>query len=162
MPPSISVDGRLPHPTIITCNQPLPLRILITKLNESSATIFLKLIELVLVSNTITRAHQLERKDSGSFVLMSRSNLRQALVPPDTQSQSRKEIEVDASMWNQIPLPNTVPPTFDTCNLSRSYDLDIKVGLSWGSGNNINVSRKPLPLAISIGYTKTWPLSSVF
>ena len=140
IPPSVSIDGRLPHPAIITCNQPLPLRILIARLNDSSATIFLKLIELVLVSNTITRAHQLERTDAGSFVLMSRSNLRQVLQTVDGKSQSKKDMEIDSSMWNHLPLPNTIAPTFETCNLSRSYFLDIKVGLSWGMENHINVS----------------------
>ena len=139
VPPSISFDGRLPDPSIITCNEPLPLRVLITKLNESPATIYLQLIELVLVSNTTTRAHELQRTDTGSFVLMSRCNLHIPLRPSD-KSQSSKELEIDPTLWNQAPLPNTVAPTFDTCNLSRKYLLDIKLGLSWGSGGQINVS----------------------
>lgn len=50
-----------------------------------------------------------------------------------------KDMEVDAKLWNQIPIPNTVAPSFETCNLTRSYSLEIKVGLSYGSSNNINV-----------------------
>ena len=142
IPPSIAFDGRLPDPAIVTCNQPLPLRVLITKLNESNATIFLQLIELVLVSSTDTRAHELRRTDNETLVLMSRSNLRLALRCSDGRSQIGKEMEIDASLWNHIPIPNTVAPTFDTCNVSRKYMLDIKVGLAWGSGANINVSWK--------------------
>ncbi|KAL8825479.1 MAG: hypothetical protein Q9191_004391 [Dirinaria sp. TL-2023a] len=138
VPPSIAFDGRLPDPAIITCNQPLPLRVLVTKLNESTATIFLRLIELVLVSSTTTRAHELQRNDTGTFVLMSRSNLDLALRCSDDRSQKGREMEIESTLWNQIPLPNHIAPTFDTCNLSRTYVLDIKVGLSWGTGGNMN------------------------
>ena len=50
-----------------------------------------------------------------------------------------REAEIDAKLWNQIPIPNTVAPSFQTCNLTRHYSLDIKVGLSYGSSDNINV-----------------------
>ena len=62
---------------------------------------------------------------------------------PLQQSKSGKGdrvLEIDAKLWNQKTLPNTVTPTFDTCNLSRTYSLDFKVGLSWGDGKVINVS----------------------
>ena len=139
LPPSIAFEGRLPDPPIITCNEPLPLRLLVTKLNESHAHIYLKLIEIVLVSNTITRAHELERSDTGSFVLLSRSNLQVPLRPSEND-QNGKGVEIDAALWNHVPLPNTVAPTFDTCNISRNYLLDIKLGLSWGSGSQVYVS----------------------
>ena len=138
-PPSISFEGRLPDPPIITCNEPLPLRVLITRLNDTPARIYLQLIEIVLVSETTTRAHELERTDTNSFVLLSRSNLHSPLGPSN-KSESGKEMEIDDSLWNQAPLPNTVAPTFDTCNLSRNYLLDVKLGLAWGTGNQIHVS----------------------
>ena len=105
IPPSISFDGRLPDPAIVTCNEPLPLRVLITKLNDSPAVIFLQLLEVVLVSTTVTRAHELEREDSGNFILMSMSNLKLPLQCSETKPN---EMQIDPKFWNQIPLPNTV------------------------------------------------------
>lgn len=49
-------------------------------------------------------------------------------------------MEIDPALWSHAPLPNTVVPSFDTCNLSCKHWLDIKIGLSWGSGSRINVS----------------------
>ncbi|KAL8789447.1 MAG: hypothetical protein Q9195_006813 [Heterodermia aff. obscurata] len=135
IPPIISFDGRLPDPAIITCNEPLPLRVLITKLNDSPATIFLQLIEIVLVGITTTRAHELQREDVHNFIIMSLSNLT---VPLPATERSPNEMAVNPGLWNQIPLPNTVAPSFDTCNVSRRYTLEVKVGLSWGFGNKIN------------------------
>lgn len=139
VPPSISFEGRLPDPPIVTCNEPLPLRVLITKLNESPATLYLQLIELVLISDTTTQAHQLHRSDIGNFILVSLSNLHVPLRPLDN-SKGGKDMEIDPALWSHAPLPNTVVPAFDTCNLSCKHWLDIKIGLSWGSGSRINVS----------------------
>lgn len=70
---------------------------------------------------------------------MSMSNLKmpigsRPLMDPD------KDLEVDQQLWKQIPLPNTVAPSFETCNLTRRYELAIKIGLSYGSSSNINVN----------------------
>ena len=104
IPPLISFDGRLPDPAIITCNEPLPLRVLITKLNDSPATIFLQLIELVLVGITSTRAHELQREDFHNFIITSLSNLKVPLTP----ERNPNDMTIDPSFWNQIPLPSTV------------------------------------------------------
>ncbi|MCJ1428991.1 hypothetical protein MMC29_006904 [Sticta canariensis] len=137
IPPNVSIDSRLPDPAIVTCNEPLPLRVLITKLNGSLATIYLQILTIELIGHTNIRAHQLQRTDSVSWVIMSASNLRMPLGSRDNLGPG-KDMEIDANMWNQIPIPSTVAPSFETCNVTRNYSLDIKVGLSYGSSNNVN------------------------
>lgn len=140
-PPNVSVDGRLPDPAIITCNEPLPLRILVSKLNDSPATLFLQLLHIELVGYTNIRAHELRRQEVGSWMIMSSANMRMPLNDVIASEKESNVWDIDPKAWNQYPLPNTVSPTFVTCNLSRKYELHIKVGLAWGSGNNINVCR---------------------
>ncbi|KAI4216469.1 MAG: hypothetical protein LQ351_000958 [Letrouitia transgressa] len=131
IPPLVSIDGRLPDPAVVTCNEPLPLRVLITKLNDSPATMHLQLLHIELVANTTVRAHHLNRTNGTSWVIVSRSNMQTQLI------EKNKIMELDRSVWKDIPLPNTVAPSFDTCNITRSYTLDIKVGLSYGHGSTI-------------------------
>lgn len=50
-----------------------------------------------------------------------------------------KEMEIDSKFWKQVPLPNTVAPTFETCNLSRYYELEIRVGIGYGIPGNLKV-----------------------
>ena len=138
VPPNVSIDSRLPDPAIVNCNKPLPLRVLITMLNGGSATIYLQILIIELIGHTNIRAHQLQRTDSVSWVIMSASNLRMPLESRDTLGPGR-DMEVDAKMWNQIPIPSTVAPSFETCNVTRNYSLHIKVGLSYGSSDKINV-----------------------
>lgn len=139
LPPSIAVEGRLPDPAIIYCNEPIPLRILVTKQNDSPATIFLQLLHIELLGYTAIRAHELRRSEVTSFMIMSSSDMKIPLQKSTKSEKGDNVLEIDAKLWNQKSLPNTVTPTFNTCNLSRTYSLDIKVGLSWGEGRAINV-----------------------
>ncbi len=150
---SICIDARLPDPAIITCNEPLPLRIIITKLNESPATIYLQLLQIELVANTVVRAHHLSRENLTSTVLISKSNMRIRL------SEIDKVMEIDKGWWKDTPLPNTVAPSFDTCNISRTYFVIVKVGLTHGLGDQTFVRLYTISciLPIMISRTSTDP-----
>ncbi|KAL9006871.1 MAG: hypothetical protein Q9188_000402 [Gyalolechia gomerana] len=131
IPLLVCIDARLPDPAILTCNEPLPLRLMVTKLNDSPATVFLQLLQIELVAKTAVRAHHLSRVNLTSTVVISKSNMRMRLV------EQKRVMEIDKGHWRDIPLPNSVAPSFDTCNISRSYDLHVKVGLLHGFGEHI-------------------------
>ena len=137
-PPRISVDGRLPDPAILTCNKTIPLRVLIKKLNETSEILFLQIFQIVLIGFTKIRAHELERIEKSSWIVVSMANLQVPLGNSDTPVN--KDVELAGEMWNRAPLPNTVPPSFETCNLSRYYELEISIGLVYGTKGNMKVN----------------------
>jgi hypothetical protein len=127
--PFISVDARLPEPAILTCNREIPMRLIVKKLNDFQDPIYLQSLQISLVGNTAIRAHDVYRTESNSWVIMSKSNMGMALGSPSDPVDT--EIVIDDKMWRGQPLPNTVAPSFETCNISRSYQLDIRVGLSY-------------------------------
>ena len=135
-PPSeplrLEVDARLPNPPIVTCNEPLPLRIIVKRISDSPGPIFLQTLHIELVAYTNIRAHELSRKDCGSWVLVSVSNMRKQLGTATDPAGT--EVTVDNVHWKDRSLPNTVAPSFETCNLSRSYGLEVKLGIMAGSG----------------------------
>ncbi|KAI9925706.1 hypothetical protein ASPWEDRAFT_113742 [Aspergillus wentii DTO 134E9] len=147
-PPRLSADARLPNPSILTCNEPIPLRVLVKKLSESSETIFLQMLQIELVAYTHIIAHDLKRTESGSWVIMSRSNMGIPLGRGSDPVES--EWTVDPSMWNRTPLPNSVAPSFETCNISRTYEIEIRVGLSHGSVGNVKPQLIVLPLRMPV------------
>ncbi|KAL8941156.1 MAG: hypothetical protein Q9211_001930, partial [Gyalolechia sp. 1 TL-2023] len=138
IPLLVCIDARLPDPAILTCNEPVPLRIMVTKLNDSPATVFLQLLQIELVAKTAVRAHHLNRVTLTSTVVISKSNMGIRLT------EQKRVMEIDKGHWRDIPLPNSVAPSFDTCNISRSYELHVKVGLLHGSGDHIFVSSLPI------------------
>ncbi|ERF72099.1 hypothetical protein EPUS_02890 [Endocarpon pusillum Z07020] len=148
-PPIFQVDARLPNPSILTCNERLPLRILVQKLSESTETVFLSMLHIELIGYTHVRAHDLTRSESQSWVIMSQSNMNIPLGEPS--DPVGKEWKVPSRYWENKPLPNTVCPSFDTCNISRTYQLEVRVGLSHGGGSD---SLKPelivLPLRLAV------------
>ena len=148
--PKISVDGRLPDPAIITCNEPLPLRVIARKLNETSEILFLTLLQVELIGYTTIRAHDLTRKESSSWVVVSLANLKIPLGNSETPAD--RDMEVDQKLWTNIPLPNTVSPSFETCNLSRHYTLQIRIGLVYGRPGNMKVR----PFHSCTKHTLTW------
>lgn len=129
--PVLSVDTRLPNPPILTCNEPIPLRILVKKMSETSQSIFLQMVQIELISYTHIRAHDLERTEAGSWVLLSTSNM--AIPLGKGTDPVGTEWTVPSGLWDRIPLPNTVAPSFETCNVSRSYQLEVRVGFTHGS-----------------------------
>ncbi|KAH8785378.1 hypothetical protein F5883DRAFT_86012 [Diaporthe sp. PMI_573] len=130
-PPSIEISARLPHPAILTCNKPIPLRLLAKKLVETSAECYLVSFQIDLVGSTIVRCQDLVNTETTRWVVATRHGLAIPLQkgPGDAVGT---ETEVSNVLWNNSPLPNTVMPGFITCNLKRTYSLELKLGISWG------------------------------
>ena len=137
----VVVDARLPHPPIASCNEPLPLRILIKKISAASQPIYLHSVQVELIAYTSIRAHHLRRTEAGSWVIVSVGSLSKRLDKPDDPADA--EYAVDNVYWKSQPLPNTVAPTFETCNISRRYELEIRVGLSPSSSAESKVCDPP-------------------
>jgi hypothetical protein len=136
-PLRVSADARLPNPSILTCNEPIPLRLLVRKVSESFETIFLQMLQIELISYTHVVAHDLRRTEGGSWVLLSRSNMSIPLGRGGDPAGT--EWTLDPSVWNRIPLPSSVAPSFETCNISRNYELEVRIGLSHGSIGDMKV-----------------------
>jgi hypothetical protein len=129
-PPLLQVEARLPVNTIITCNEPLPLRILVQKLNETRAMVYLSTLQIELIACTHVRAHGLRRLDTSSWILTSKSNM--AVRIGGSNGEANVMWIVPSWLWENILLPDTVPPSFDTCNISRTYELNLTIGLTHG------------------------------
>lgn len=129
-PPLLQVEARLPVNTIITCNEPLPLRVLVQKLNPTPALVYLSTLQIELIARTHVRAHGLKRVETSSLILTSKSNMTVRIG--SSNDEAHVMWVVPSWLWDNIPLPDSVPPSFDTCNISRTYELDLTIGLTHG------------------------------
>ena len=147
-PPAFQVDARLPNPAILTCNETMPLRVLVSRLNDSDASVYLSMFQIELFGYTNVRAHDLKRTETGSWVLTSLANMNMPLLNNATD-KAQREWKLPAKLWD-FPLPNTVAPSFDTCNISRRYELEVRVGLAHGVASGVRPELIVLPLRLPV------------
>ncbi|OAK97678.1 hypothetical protein IQ06DRAFT_296000 [Phaeosphaeriaceae sp. SRC1lsM3a] len=148
VPPRISIDARLPNPAVLTCNQDLPLRLLMKNVSERTKGVYLQMLQIELIGYTKVRAHEVSRTESNSWILCSFSNMAIPIGMPSDPID--KEIPINPEYWSDKPIPNTVPPTFATCNLSRHYELEVRVGLGYGSYKHGEDQLVVLPLRLPV------------
>jgi len=147
-PPRFTVDARLPNPAILTCNQDIPLRILVKNLSERTKNVYLQMLQIELIGYTKVRAHEVHRTESNSWIVNSMSNMAIPLGAPTDPVGT--EVAINPEYWSDKPLPNTVAPSFETCNISRSYELEVRVGLGYGNYEHGRDQLTVLPLRLPV------------
>lgn len=128
--PSIEMSARIPHPAILTCNKPVPLRLIAKKLAPVDAEVFLIALQIDLIGQTIVRCQDLIHTEVTRWVVMSKQGLSIPVSRPGDALNSETVLPDD--LWRNIALPNTVMPSFVTCNL-RYVSL---IHLGWSSPTN--------------------------
>jgi hypothetical protein len=147
-PPRVSIDARLPNPAILTCNQELPLRLLLKNVSERNKNVYLQMLQIELIGYTKVRASDVSRTESNSWILCSFSNMAIPIGTPTDPVDT--EIPINPEYWSGKPIPNTVPPTFAICNLARHYELEIRVGIGYGSYKHGEDQLVVLPLRLPV------------
>ena len=64
--------------------------------------------------------------------------------------KSQREWKLPPRLWDNLPLPNTIAPSFDTCNISRRYELEVRVGLAHGVASGVRPELIVLPLRLPV------------
>lgn len=94
-------------------------------------------IQIHLFTYTEIRAHGQVKTIRGVVPVLNLGNLG---VPfGEDESPVDMALEADSGIWRGVCLPDTVPPSFRTCNIWRSYQLEIVLGLSHGPYGSIEV-----------------------
>jgi len=146
--PRLTVDARLPNPAILTANQDLPLRVLVKNMSERTKHVYLQMLQIELIGYTKVRAHEVSRTESNSWVIASMSNMQIPIGAPSDPVGT--EVPINPEYWSGKAIPNSVPPSFQACNLSRFYELEVRVGLGYGSYSPTDGQLVVLPLRLPV------------
>lgn len=149
VPIRFAVEARLPSPPILVPNDPLPLRLLVTKLDPFQEVIVMRSLQITLLGTTHISAHELVKDELHSWLLFSVASIHAPFgdenAPPNTL------LEVDPSLWRNKCLPDTIAPTFTTCNISRNYQLKLEIGLSRTHDDHIDILPLLFPIQVYSG-----------
>lgn len=94
-------------------------------------------LQFNLIGSTEIRAIDVARTETITWAMMTLQSLAIPIGSPG--DKLRTETILDKKLWDGVPLPNTVAPSFHTCNLSRRYELEVRVVLGYGSPGDIQV-----------------------
>lgn len=148
------VDVEVANGACLLLDHPIPLNVHITKLRNNTpadhdAHVFFNDFQSMLIETTHVRAKTSTETSEPCHIVQTMSNMRRLVFPADTPAGAR------TSLHNDIPiiagLPRAVTSTFEMCNITRSYKLEIRLGFQFGVEK---VSRKRRTISIIIQLTR--------
>lgn len=100
--------------------------------STTSNNITLYDFQSMIFETTEVRARGAVERLTRSWIVQTMANLQQPFTTP---SDERNRGSVDDSLWRPWAVPLFLTPTFETCNVSRDYKLEIRLGIGLGRDN---------------------------
>jgi hypothetical protein len=90
-------------------------------------------LQIMLKGYTYYKAQRSEQMDTQSWIIQSLCNIN---LPMGRGMDSiGTETDTSTSLWDSKILPESAVPSFNTYNMSRTYELDILLGFQYGSSS---------------------------
>ncbi|KAL4921176.1 hypothetical protein BDW62DRAFT_175087 [Aspergillus aurantiobrunneus] len=150
----LTVNAKLHNGSILSLGQPIPLAVEITSSNTNTnrtttTNITLHDFQSMLLETTKLRAPGAVHSSTRSWVVQTMANLRHPFVR-DTSHHEHSSVTVyklDNSLWSRHYVPLSLAPTFETCNIARAYELEVRLGIGIGGcATRIVEFRFPVPI----------------
>lgn len=129
---TVAFEARLPNPPILVPTEPIPLTLYLKRVSGSDGVIYVRSVQIMLGMTTFIAAQGFRRELGYLLPILNVGNLNITLPtnkdeiminPADLIQQSSQKAK-------GITLPDTVPPSFRTCNIARKYALVLQIGVS--------------------------------
>ena len=127
----VAFEARLPHPAILVPAQPILVTLYLKRDADSAGIVYIRSIQVMLGITTYVTAQGFQRELGYLQPILDVRNL--SLTLPANQN----EVAINpADLVQQGPsskgfaLPDTIPPSFRTCNIARKYTLVLQMGVS--------------------------------
>ncbi|KAL4940395.1 hypothetical protein BDV06DRAFT_196715 [Aspergillus oleicola] len=140
-PKAFEVKATLLNGPVLTQGQPIPLAVEIngTKTTPSSrlyhSDASLHDFQSMLLETTELSARGAIETNRRSIIVQTVSNLREPFLPTSTlesDQASTSRAALNHNLWTRHDVPDSLSPTFGTCNISRRYILNIRLGIQFG------------------------------
>lgn len=125
------IDAELLNGPCFCVGQHIPLIIKLTKLCGEHCKIWLNEFQTMLIETTQAHAHGSVETLDQFWTVQTVANMKQRLCAENTQSGS--VIDIPEAVWASHPLPAHIIPSFEVCNIKRTYELELRLGLKMGS-----------------------------
>jgi hypothetical protein len=121
---AVIVEARLPR-SVLVPKQPVPVMLVIARASGSK-TVFLQSVEILVGSTTCIQIKGDRSSDRGQTRILSKNNLNFILQSAQNEMLVQP---IDITSGRTINFPNAFPPSFRSCNITRTYSLILRVGI---------------------------------
>ncbi|KAK9457267.1 hypothetical protein V1511DRAFT_493167 [Dipodascopsis uninucleata] len=130
------IEARLPYPAIVVPTQNIPIRLNISSDQALCAPVYLRELKINLIESTIVSAGLMSTNLIYKSRILDFDNLMIEAVGVSNNAEGY-EYRLDTSSLGVISISDTVPPSFKTCNILRTYMIEYIMGLTYGQNSPI-------------------------
>lgn len=112
----------------LTRYRDIAMHLRVKKLHPYPHDLYLQSFQILLMGYTDIQVGTATSGQRSCWTIQSLSNLGMRIFQGREEDEGQIECELDPGLWKGKKLPDDVVPTFATCNLARSYKLDILMG----------------------------------
>jgi hypothetical protein len=129
---TVAFEARLPNPPIIVATEAIPLTLLLKRVAGVEGVVYIRSVRILLGMTTYIAAQGFRRDlgyllpilDSGPLNMSLPIGKKELVIHPGDL------IQESSLKAKGIALPDTIPPSFRTCNIARKYALVLEIGVS--------------------------------
>ena len=129
-PLSFKIDIELQNGPCLLLNQPIPLKIDITKHGNVCCGIILNEFQTMLVEKTQVKAQGITESSTSTWIVQSSANMDYPVALE--KSRAGKVVTLRDSIYSQHALPPGLTSSFEVCNIKRTYRLIVRLGFLIG------------------------------
>lgn len=128
---TVAFEARLPNPPILVPTEPIPMTFILKRDADSQGAVYIRTIQVMLGIKTLIAAQGYRRELGYLLPLVDVENLNLTLPPNKNQITIHPEdlLQQDSN-FKGLALPDTIPPSFQTCNIARKYTLVLHMGVT--------------------------------
>lgn len=123
----MQIDTRLSNGPSLSLGHSLPLGIEITKFGDCNCQVFLKEFQTMLIETTQIRAEGSYESFDRFWLIQTTANMKQAIFPDFVPSGFTACLPEE--LWASHRLPSSLAPNFEICNIKKTYQLEVRLGL---------------------------------
>ena len=128
---TVAFEVRLPNPPILVPTEPIPMTFILKRDADSQGVVYVRTIQVMLGIKTLIAAQGYRRELGYLLPLVDVESLNITLRPNQNQITIHPEdlLQQDSN-FKGLALPDTIPPSFRTCNIARKYTLVLYMGVT--------------------------------
>ncbi|KAJ5995210.1 hypothetical protein N7481_002187 [Penicillium waksmanii] len=115
----------------LALGQRVPIKVHVTQADPTSQDVLiLNDYQVMLIEKTVTRVGAQSQVQQLFRTLRTLSNLNLGICLAEMPVNNAMTLSDDS--WGPLSLPTDITPTFETCNINRTYKLEVRLGFKGG------------------------------